>query len=1285
VCLSPSGRFSKEILLKELRSIYIVGTLLVAAISLHAQITVDKTSLTFSGQVGGPVVQQTVTVSTSAASPVFFLASATEQSSPQTAWLRFGGTCASGVIGTNGTTTQTLTIIADPSCIQAGSYTGSITLTPQPSGTAAVVIPVTFTVSAVGVTPASLQFAYQTGGTVPAPQILTLSGPSTSFTAAASTATGGNWLEVAPTNGAITGGAGTVTVVLDPNVTPTLAAGTYNGTVTITPSSLATNTPVNVPVTLVVTVPPPVTVSSNSIQLNYQVGGANNQPQQTLTMSTTSTQALSFGVSSTVANNPSGRNWIVVNPTSGSIPASGSAQVTVTYDTTAALPAGTYTGTLTLNTPGASPATQTINVSLLVSGSPLLTVPGAGLNFTYELNSGVTPAAQSVVASSTAVAAGSATGQMTVTATASATNGGTWLSVAPSTGTTGTATPFSVAVNPAGLIPGKYQGTVTFTGSGAGNGPQAVPVTLTVASDPSVLTNLTALTFASQIGQAAVATSQTSQTIEVVSSTGATLNYVATAATSPAGQTWLVLSGNTTGTTNNSFTVSVVPGSLAAGTYVGTVTITATNPATGNAAINSPVSIPVTFYVSSSPLLVVTLPGTPPSQPVFTAQVNGASPATQAVTLQSSNPAVPLTYTVAYTTVAGGSWLFATPLSGTTSPGGNIVNIGALPGILSAGVYTGTVTITATGPGGSAVADGTYTIPVGFQVTSSAMQLSQSTLQFSQTSGGSIPVAQTVTVTSSGQALSYLAVASTSSTVNWLTVSPTSGSTSGSGTLTISADGSKLSPGTYTGTVTVTSPNASNSPAVITVTLTVSAGTVAAAPASLTFAQAQGSATAPPPQTISVTSTPNSVNFTVTAATTTGGSWLTAGVVTTGATGTTGTGATPGSVQVTANAGTLAVGQYTGTVTITASGAAGSPITIPVTLNVVAPQTFTVTPSGTMAFAYVIGAAVPPAQQLQLTSTGATTFAAAAKTTDGATWLSVTPASGSAGTTATNLSVAVSPASLAAGSYTGTITITSPNLATPVVVNVTLSVTAIPQPAMVGIRNAASGMTGAISPGENITIFGTGIGPASLVTLQVGTNGKVSTNIGNTQVMFDGTVAAPVIYASATQTSVMVPYEIAGRATTSITVVYSGVSSAPLTYNVVPSVPGIYSQNLSGTGPGAILNSDGKTVNGPTTPAAAGLQVSVYMTGEGVTTPQAITGGVAPINSSGLETPVLGVTATVGGKAAKVTYAGSAPGIVYGVMQVNLEIPTGLTAGVQPLVISLGGTPTQSGLTVQVQ
>jgi uncharacterized protein (TIGR03437 family) len=1271
--------------LKKLKSIYITGTLLLTAVSLHAQVTVDKTSLTFSGQVSGPVTQQTVNVSSpsGSSSSVFFLANIGEVTSPTVTWLKFSGTADPH--NTTGTTPSALTIVADPTGLAAGSYTGSLVINPSPfSSATTVTIPVTFTVSAVGVSPSTVGFSYQSGGTIPSAQSLTLTGPTTSFTAAATTANGGNWLQVAPTSGAITGGTATVAVILDPTLTPTLTAGTYNGTITITPTGTGNNTPVIVPVTLVVTVPPPVTVSSSSLQINYQTGGSNNLPQQVLTISTTSSQALNFGLSAAVSNNPSGRNWIVINPSSGTIPANGSVQVTVSYDVTASLTAGTWTGSLTLFTPGASPTQQNIGVSLLVSTSPLLSIQSGGLNFVYELNSGVMPPAQSLAASSTNVAPGATTGQMVVTAAVSTNSGGNWLSVSPASGTTGTATPFSVAVNPSGLVPGKYQGTVTFTGTNAGNGPQSVPVSLTVANDPSLVTNLSSLTFASQLGQAVVANSQSSQTITVNSSTGATLNYVASAATNPTGGTWLVVSGNTTASTSSSFTVSVFPSGLAAGTYSGTITITATNPVTGNSAVNSPVTIPVTLYVSNSPLLVVTLPGTPPSQPVLTAQVNGSSPATQAVTLNSSSSTVPLSYSVAFTTASGGSWLFATPQTGTTSPGSNVVYIGALPGILSPGTYSGTVTITATSASG-AVANSPYTIPVTFQVTSGAIQLSQTVLQFSQTSGGSAPAAQTVQVTSSnGQALNYQAVPTTSSTVSWLSVSPASGSTSGSGTLTIAADGSKLTPGTYTGSIIVTSPNAGNSPATITVTLVVTAGAIAATPTSLTFSQVYNSA-APAPQTISVTSSPNSVNFTVSPATSSGGNWLTAGVVTSGTNGTSSSGATPGSVQVTANAGTLGVGQYAGSVTITSAGATGSPITIPVTLNVTAPQTLSVTPSGALAFTYVTGATAPQAQSLALTSTGTTTFTATAKTTDGANWLSVTPASGSAGPSAISLSVAVSPAGLSAGSYTGTITIASPNASASVVVNVTLLVTAIPTPTIIGIRNAASGVTGAIAPGENIVIYGNGIGPASLVTLQLTSAGKVSTNIGNTQVFFNGTVAAPIIYASATQTSVMVPYEIAGQATTNITVVYSGLSSAALTYTVVPAVPGIYTQNLSGSGPGAILNQDGVTVNGPKTPAPANSVIAVYMTGEGVTVPQAVTGGVAPSNGTGLESPVLGVTATVGGLPATVAYAGSAPGFVYGAMQVNLQIPAGVASGVQPVAISIGGTPTQSGVTVQVQ
>jgi uncharacterized protein (TIGR03437 family) len=197
--------------------------------------------------------------------------------------------------------------------------------------------------------------------------------------------------------------------------------------------------------------------------------------------------------------------------------------------------------------------------------------------------------------------------------------------------------------------------------------------------------------------------------------------------------------------------------------------------------------------------------------------------------------------------------------------------------------------------------------------------------------------------------------------------------------------------------------------------------------------------------------------------------------------------------------------------------------------------------------------------------------------------------------------------------------------------------------------------------------------------------------LGGTQVFFDSN-PAPIIYASANQTSVMVPHEVAGRATTQITVVNQGVSSLPLPYNVSAATPGIYTQNSMGNGPGAILNQD-YSVNGPSKPAAKSSYIQVYLTGTGDTKPGLTTGAVNPANGSGLKTSVITYTATVGGVTAPVAYQGTAPGYVEGVMQFDIQIPATAPSGALPIVISAPGsaTPgatlysTQAGVTVQVQ
>ena len=72
-------------------------------------------------------------------------------------------------------------------------------------------------------------------------------------------------------------------------------------------------------------------------------------------------------------------------------------------------------------------------------------------------------------------------------------------------------------------------------------------------------------------------------------------------------------------------------------------------------------------------------------------------------------------------------------------------------------------------------------------------------------------------------------------------------------------------------------------------------------------------------------------------------------------------------------------------------------------------------------------------------------------------------------------------------------------------------------------------------------------------------------------------------------------------------------------------------------------------------------------------------GALAPGAGSLVTQPV---TATIGGVAAIVLYAGPAPGLVNGMIQVNLTVPAGLTPGPQPVAITVGTAASQKGITV---
>ncbi len=233
-----------------------------------------------------------------------------------------------------------------------------------------------------------------------------------------------------------------------------------------------------------------------------------------------------------------------------------------------------------------------------------------------------------------------------------------------------------------------------------------------------------------------------------------------------------------------------------------------------------------------------------------------------------------------------------------------------------------------------------------------------------------------------------------------------------------------------------------------------------------------------------------------------------------------------------------------------------------------------------------------------------------------------------------------------------------------------------------GVLNVASYRGGAVAPGALITIFGSRMGADQLTTLKLTADGKkVETTIANARVLLDG-VAAPMIFVKADQLSCVAPYTLAGKTSAQIQVEYQGKRSEPVTVPVADAAPGIFTAASSGKGQGAILNEDG-SFNSARRPAAPGSIVVIYATGEGAVDPPVQDGQVT---APPLSKPKLPVSVKIGGLDAEVIYAGPAPGLVAGVLQVNARINTATPVGdVVPVLISVGTFTSQPEVTLAVR
>jgi uncharacterized protein (TIGR03437 family) len=1162
---------------------------------------------------------------------------------------------------TGGSTTPTIlyfSIVTTGNMVAGQTYSAAVTLT---SGAITGIINVSFTngsgsgggtltpsqtsvilsAASGSSTSAQITLSNNTGNTVtfPAPTVGTTSG--------------GNWLAAAVSANTLAAGAFATLTISVPNGL-TLANGTYYGTVTISPIGGGSSSQITVTFTVGTGGGTGNLIASpNPIYWSYTTGSATYPSNQSITL--TSASSAGYYTASVSPSN----SWLLANgvatTTSGYF-TSGSGTITIA-------PNPAYMSSLTTGATGYVYVTDsnnnpvTITVNLSVNGS------GTATGITWSPN----PVTLSA-------AVGGYTVQQTIYLTSTtagtfnnATISGTGLSIG-SVATTSSNTGYVIVSGYSdSLAANTYYGNlVVYQNSGS----QTIPVSFVVGSGggtttPGIVTP-TSLTFSYQTGTTATGFTLPSQNI-VITGTG---TFSVSAPTYASGQTggWLATAPSST-SGPATISVSASPTGLAANTTPYTATLLVTT-ASGTATVT------VSFLVTTGPVLVA-YPGS------FNFSYNsGSGNTSSSLWLSASDSSA-----IAVTATTSATWLSVGGQSSTTTPtpvtvqGNNLTT-------LANGVYTGSVTVTATTAGSAA--NSPVNVPVVLTVTGSTatgggLTLSSSSMTFNAQQNGTTPASQTLQVSAS-TSTSYAATAS--STGNWLSVSPTGSlTTSGNPILTVSVNQSGLtvagSP--YYGNITLVANGVTQTVQVTLVVSTASTGggtgNVTANPTSLNLGTYQIGASTPSPQTLQVASASGSagVSFTISS----NASWLSAGVVN-GASLVTPVTFSVGVVSP--NVSNLAAGiTYNATITITPNG--GTVVTVPVSLTVQAVPTVTVTSATTLSFSYQAGNANPTPGTVNISGGGAS-LGFSATVTSGSDWLSVSPTSGTTPTTGTaTLTVTVTPGNLTAAQYIGTILISGAGTATgSTVINVNLAVTA-PLPTINSVVSAASFIKGAISPGEIVTIFGTAIGPATAAYASIDpSNGKLLTTIGGVQVLFNG-YPAPMIYASNTQVSAIVPYEMAPFASPTVLIKYVGQTSNGYQLTSATTVPGLFAQNSQGSGPGAILNQD-NSVNGPGNAAAKGSIVQVFMTGEGATSPASVTGKITTATLPPPQVtpaPLLAVGVLINGQPATWQYAGEAPGMAAGLMQLNVQIPLNAQSGPLSIIVSIGGNFSQSGVTVSVQ
>jgi len=526
-------------------------------------------------------------------------------SSPQSLTLSNTGTAALKItsIAVTGNFSQTNTcgssVAAGASCsisatfkpTGSGQRTGTVTVTDNAS-------PATQTASLTGtgagpgatLSPVSLTFATQAGGTSGSAQTVTLKNTGTASLTISSITISGDFSQTHTCSTILAvGNSCSISVTFKPT-----ASGTRTGVLTVSDNAVPATQTVSLTGTGAA---PAVSLSPTSLTFASQAVGTSSSPQSVILTNTGSATLTVSGISAS-------GDFSQTNTCGSSVAAGASCTISVTFKPTVA---GTRNGTLTI-TDNASPSTQTVSLTGTGTGGPAVSLSPTSLTFASQAV-GTSSSSQAVKLENT--------GTSTLTISSIAVSGPfSQTNTCGSSVAAGASCSIAVTFKP--IASGTATGTLTVTDNAS---PPTQTVSLTgMGAGPAASLSPSSLTFPTQ----KVLTSSSPQTVSLTNTGNALLSISSIKASGAFSQT------NTCGSSvpaGASCSIAVTCKPIATGITTGTLTVT------DNA---TPATQTVSLTGTGAASTKVSL--SPPSL-TFSAQTVGTVSSAQSVTLTNTGGA----------------------------------------------------------------------------------------------------------------------------------------------------------------------------------------------------------------------------------------------------------------------------------------------------------------------------------------------------------------------------------------------------------------------------------------------------------------------------------------------------------------------------------------------------------------------------------------------------------------------------------------------------------------------